>query len=166
MSTNFRGGTLQPVFDRQRWCRRRRLLDRLAVLRRLDAERLLQLAGLVHLHDDVAAADELAVDEQLRDRRPVGKCRELLPNPRIREDVHRGKGLPKRLQSGDRPCRETTGRLVGVALHEENHWVLVDCALNRVAHRVIAHVLSSLSEAWVWIERAWMRPPISVPNTS
>ena len=33
---------------------------------------VLQLAGLVHLHHDVRAADELAVDVELRDRRPVG----------------------------------------------------------------------------------------------
>src|SRR5689334_12927280 len=31
-----------------------------------------QLAGLEHLHDDVAAADELAADIELRDGRPVG----------------------------------------------------------------------------------------------
>ena len=36
-----------------------------------DAEKLLQLAVLVHLGCDVAAADELAVDEELRRRRPV-----------------------------------------------------------------------------------------------
>src|SRR5205814_7642144 len=38
-------------------------------------EHLLQLTGLEHLADDVAAADELAVDVKLGDRRPV---RELL----------------------------------------------------------------------------------------
>ena len=32
----------------------------------------LQLAGLEHLADDVAAADELALDVKLRDGRPVG----------------------------------------------------------------------------------------------
>ena len=34
-------------------------------------EDLLQLTGLVHLADDVAAADELTLDVELRDRRPV-----------------------------------------------------------------------------------------------
>src|ERR1700751_5137838 len=35
-------------------------------------EQRLQLAGLEHLADDVAAADELALDIELRDGRPVG----------------------------------------------------------------------------------------------
>src|SRR5512145_1926036 len=35
-------------------------------------EELLQLARLEHLGDDIAAADELALDEQLRNGRPVG----------------------------------------------------------------------------------------------
>ena len=43
---------------------------------RVDAERLRQLAGLVHLGDDVAAADQLAADEQLRDRRPARTARD------------------------------------------------------------------------------------------
>jgi hypothetical protein len=37
-----------------------------------------ELARLVHLRDDVAAADQLALDEELRDRRPVRQRRELL----------------------------------------------------------------------------------------
>src|SRR4051812_11689476 len=54
----------QVVLDAQRGrrsvaTRRSRLLGR-----PLDAERLVQLAGLVHLGDDVAAADELALDEE------------------------------------------------------------------------------------------------------
>ena len=39
---------------------------------RLLREQLLQLARLVHLAQDVAAADEFAVDVELRNRRPVG----------------------------------------------------------------------------------------------
>src|SRR6202042_2023354 len=60
---------LEAVLDRQR-----RRLDRggLGLRRRrlgtLNAERLLELAGLIHLGDDVAAAHKLAVDEQLRNR--------------------------------------------------------------------------------------------------
>src|SRR3954452_5117449 len=47
-------------------------LDRLRVLLRLlDPELLGELARLVHLGDDVAAADQLAVHEELRDRRPA-----------------------------------------------------------------------------------------------
>src|ERR1019366_3390539 len=38
----------------------------------LVGKQLLQLAGLEHLADDVAAADELALDVKLRNGRPVG----------------------------------------------------------------------------------------------
>jgi hypothetical protein len=34
-------------------------------------ENLLQFAGLVHLADDIATAEELALDVKLRNRRPV-----------------------------------------------------------------------------------------------
>src|SRR3954469_25248833 len=59
------------------------------VVLRLDGERLGELAGLVHLADDVAAADQLAVDEQLGDRRPVRDRAQLLADARVRKDVDR-----------------------------------------------------------------------------
>src|SRR2546425_11610508 len=53
-------------------------MDPVGAGRRLLLERLLhdalQFAALVQLADDVAAADELAVHEDLRDRRPVGEA--------------------------------------------------------------------------------------------
>ena len=39
------------------------------------ADELLQLAGRIHLADDVAAADELPVDVELWNRRPLGERR-------------------------------------------------------------------------------------------
>ena len=71
--------------------------------RRSRPRALLELARLVHLGDDVAAADELAVDEQLRDRRPVGQRRELLADPRVGEHVDGRERAPERL-AGSRPC--------------------------------------------------------------
>src|SRR5689334_14551765 len=56
--------------------------NRLGGRARVDAlvlERLLQFAGLKHLADDVAAADELALDVKLRDGRPVGIFLDALP---------------------------------------------------------------------------------------
>ena len=38
----------------------------------LSVKKLLQLTGLEHLADDVAATDKLALDVELRDGRPVG----------------------------------------------------------------------------------------------
>src|SRR5205823_7457921 len=50
-------------------------------------EDLLQLAGLVHLAYDVAAADELTLDIELRDRRPVREFLDPLTDPRVGKDV-------------------------------------------------------------------------------
>ena len=69
----------------------------------VDAERRRELAGLVHLGDDVAAADELALVEQLRDRRPLRQRRQLLADARVGQDVDRGERRFERL-AASRPC--------------------------------------------------------------
>src|SRR6187551_3889110 len=51
-------------------------------------EELLQFAGLEHLADDVAAADELALDIELRDRRPVRIFLDPLTHRRVGQHVH------------------------------------------------------------------------------
>src|SRR3954470_789388 len=55
----------------------------------LGAEKLLQLAALEHLHHDVGAADELALDVELRHGRPVAKFLDALPDVRVLEHVDR-----------------------------------------------------------------------------
>src|SRR5437764_4811595 len=52
-------------------------------------DELLELSALVHLRDDVAAADELPVDEELRDGGPVGPVREHVAQPRVHQHVAR-----------------------------------------------------------------------------
>jgi hypothetical protein len=47
----------------------------------------LQLARLVHLHHDVRAADEFAVDVELRDGRPVGEVLDALADLLILQHV-------------------------------------------------------------------------------
>src|SRR6476620_3995050 len=85
------------------------------------AERLLKLAGLVHLRHDVGPADELAVDVELRDRRPVGVALDALPNGFVFENVD---GLQivnaARLQDLDCPSRKAAHRELGGPLHEEH----------------------------------------------
>src|SRR3954465_5951863 len=67
----------------------------------LVGKQLLQFAGLEHLADDVAAADELALDVELRNRRPVrigldavaqlGRFKHveaLVADPDVVEDLH------------------------------------------------------------------------------
>ena len=56
------------------------------------AERLLKLTACLELFDDVGAADQLALDEDLRDRRPAGDRCQLLADCRIRQHVDRGHG--------------------------------------------------------------------------
>src|SRR6478735_495929 len=111
-----------------------------------------QLARLGELGHDVAAAHELAVDEELRDRRPARLGRELLADPGIRQDVD-GRELGSRLVQGlDRPGREAAAREVGRALHEEHHPVLRDGLLDLLANLVVRddHGASVLiCNAWI-----------------
>ena len=93
-----------------------------------------QLARLRQLLDDVGAADELAADEHLRDRRPARQRRQLLPDRRVGKHVdgrHRRAGVAQRVQ-----------RAVGVAAHDE---------LRRALHEerdrlVLDDVLDALGE--------------------
>jgi hypothetical protein len=48
-----------------------------------------EFARLEHFPDNVAAADELAFDIKLRDRRPVGKFLDSLANLIARKTIHR-----------------------------------------------------------------------------
>src|SRR5437868_11729446 len=75
-------------------------------------EELLQLAGLEHLHHDVAAADELALHIELGNGRPVGIGLDAVPDLRILQHVH---GL-----EGDAEMVEDRHRTAGeAALREE-----------------------------------------------
>src|SRR5581483_2487541 len=105
------------------------------------------------LLDDVGAADELALHEDLRDRRPAGKRAQLLADLRVRQDVDRG----------DR-CARTAQRLQGAigvpahherrgALHEQRDVRAVDDALDLVG---VAHVAPLVE-----IRSSWMRPSAS-----
>ena len=58
-------------------------------------ELALELAGRGQLLDDVRAADELALDEDLRDRRPAGQARQFLAETWVGEDVDGRDGRPR-----------------------------------------------------------------------
>src|SRR5438552_3549008 len=73
-------------------------------------QRLLQLAGFVHLHHDVRAADELAVDIELRDRGPARIRLDALADVVVLEDVDR-------LQVFDSAGLEDLYRTAGEAAH-------------------------------------------------
>src|SRR5690606_15198151 len=81
-----------------------------------------KLPPLVHLAHDVAAADELSVDVDLGDGRPVGVGLDALADLRIGEDVHGGHlrdaGGAQRLH---RPGGEAAHGEVGGPFHEDDH---------------------------------------------
>src|SRR2546427_801251 len=89
-------------------------------------DQLAQLAALVQLRDDVAAADQLAVDEQLRDRRPARVGGQGLADARVGQDVDGAELRPGIAQAGHGLGREAAARHVGSALHEQHDAVLGD----------------------------------------
>ena len=90
-----------------------------------DAELLLEVARGVHLLHDVAAAEELAVDVELRDGRPARVLLDAVANGGIGEHVDRLEGHARLLQDADHLGREAALREVLVAFHEENDTVLL-----------------------------------------
>src|SRR5450755_4692643 len=103
-----------------------------------NAERRLQLAGLVHLGHDVRAADEFAVDVELGNRRPVGVALDALADLLVLEDVDRLQVADAAgLQDLDGAAGKAAHRKLGRSLHEENDAVVLDeivDALMNVAH--------------------------------
>ena len=87
-------------------------------------DEVLELALLEHLGDDVAAADELPVDEQLRDRRPVRPLAEDHADARVREDVAGVVLGPHVVQDLHHLVAESAARRVRRALHVEEHFVV------------------------------------------
>ena len=54
------------------------------------------------LLDDVGAADQLALDEDLRDRRPAGDRREVLADLHVEQHVDRGDRRARPAQRAER----------------------------------------------------------------
>src|SRR6476469_5322915 len=108
-----------------------------------------QLAGLRELLRDVCAADQLALDEDLRDRRPARKLRKLLPDRRVGEDVHRGHrrtGLAQRTKSAVRVAAHDELRR---ALHEEHYGLVVDHVLDAVLDLAHEVPLVLIRSSWI-----------------
>src|SRR6476469_9243489 len=117
---------------------------------------LAQLARGVALLGDVRTADQLALDEHLRDRRPLAEGAELLPDPRVGEHVDGGDrraGLPQRLQRTHRVA--ACGRL-GSSLDEDDDRLGVDHLLDLILQRCSAHAVP-----FVRMRSSWMVPSAS-----
>src|SRR5215216_6223516 len=83
-------------------------------------EHLLKLARLEHLGDNVAAADELALDIKLRDRRPIGIGLDALAQLVAFENVDPFEGHADMIEDLNDATREAAHRDVGGALHEQH----------------------------------------------
>ena len=108
-------------------------------LRALDPQHLLELAALVHLQDDVAAADELAVHVELGDGRPAGVLLHALPNGRIGEHVE-GLVLGEIVvEHVHHPRAEAALGGPAMPLHEEHHGVAFDHGVDAALHGFVRH---------------------------
>ena len=103
-------------------------------------EPLLELPGRVELFDDVGTADQLSLDEDLRDRRPARDRRQLLTDPRVRKDVDRrdrcAQGAERFERAAGVPACDEARR----ALHEQHDRLRLDHVLDPVAKLVLAHL--------------------------
>src|SRR5216683_3492888 len=80
----------------------------------------------MQLAHDVAAADELAIDEYLRDGRPVAVGLYRVAHFLVGEHVDRGVRRAQLLEDLDGGGRKTALRKVAVALHENDDFVACD----------------------------------------
>src|SRR5258707_204519 len=92
---------------------------RLPALAELVADDIREVAALGELLHGVRAADQLAADEPLRDRRPAVELRQLLADPRIGKDVDRRDGRADRAQRLERAHRVPAPDEARRPFHEE-----------------------------------------------
>src|SRR2546430_12345122 len=71
-------------------------------------ELALEFARRRQLLDDVRAADELALDEDLRDHRPAQKNQKLLTKSQIKKNIDRGHGYTHATQHLEHTLQVTT----------------------------------------------------------
>src|SRR3984893_13282220 len=132
-----------------------------------------EFARLEHFPDNVAAADELAFDVKLRDRRPVGKFLDSLANLVARKTIHRLIGDVQIFQDLDDLARKTALREVRRSFHEQDYVVGVDRRLDFIldSHcRVLSgsglHIRcgETYVGAQVWSCSACSSPPMAPPS--
>lgn len=85
-----------------------------------------QLARGVHLRENVSAADELAIDIELRDGGPVRERFDALANGVIRENVEVPKGGLVALEKSDGPGGEAAHGEKRRAFHEKENALRAD----------------------------------------
>src|ERR1041385_562484 len=92
------------------------------------------------LVNDITAADELAVDIDLWDRRPIRISLDAVPYRRIGEDILRRKRNAIGPEDLDRMGRKTTLREIGSPLHIQHDLIVLHLFLDFIDD-VICHEL-------------------------
>ncbi|KAG0921226.1 hypothetical protein G6F31_020413 [Rhizopus arrhizus] len=96
----------------------------------------LELAGLEQLQDDVAAADQLTIDEQLREGRQIGEAWKVGADLGLFQHVDGAQGDGAgRHQCRDGAAGEAAHRVLRGALHEQHERVTIDLGLDLLHHR-------------------------------
>ena len=112
-------------------------------------ELALELAGRGQLLDDVRAADELALDEDLRDRRPAGQARQFLAETWVGEDVDGRDGCAGGAERLECPLRVAARDEARCSFHEERYRLGLDDVADLVSER---HVVPFVLMRSSWIE--------------
>src|SRR5437016_930470 len=102
-------------------------------------EELGQLTLLEHLADDVAATHELALDVELRDRRPLREAFDALADAHVLEHVDVLVVDTHMTQDLSDLCREPALGKILVPLHEKDHVVAGDGLADPVLDGLLAH---------------------------
>src|SRR5215472_8937001 len=111
------------------------LLDRDALV----LEQGLQFAGLEHLADDVAAADEFALDVELRNGRPVRVRLDALAQVVVLEHVEPFVGHAEMIEDLHDLPGEAAHRELRRALHEQHHLVRLDLIIDELVDGHYGH---------------------------
>src|SRR5262249_19052287 len=107
-------------------------------------QQLSEFAGFEHLADDIATADELAFDIELRNRWPVGECLDSMAERRIAEHVDTLELDAQMAQHLDHGTGKIALREDLCTFHEQHDIMLADLALDALLYW-IRHCFDLLS---------------------
>lgn len=97
------------------------------------SEQLLQLTSLLHLSDDVRAADKVTINEELRNSRPLRILFNLLSQRTITlvQTIEADESVAQSIfQDSDDTLAKSTTRGIALALHEEDDAIIAQDASN------------------------------------
>ena len=97
------------------------------------AEQLVQFATGRHALDDVGAADQFAIDIELRNGRPVSVFLDALPDLLVGEHIDRHVVIEQVVEDTGRRRRESATRRVARSLHEQDDTVAGEHRLDALA---------------------------------